>query len=274
MMLTMVLDSAACDSYACECLAQGGSQCARTGSPRSSVVSLVLRLVACTITAALIVTFVVPPVISPLLGAVARQAGLDGSDVRVSVDFLGLGLFSGRVGSVRLEARDVTVPRGVVGRMDLTLEDVGVGDHEFSAVRGRLEDLQLRGPDGLALTVRQVDLEGPATRALARGHLDAEQLEQLVREMSADEGVVVGDIGLDEDRISMSVDGRVREGRLRVDGRALILDSEGRSTILIAPEPAEPWRPVKVQVHADGVDVDLQVDARRVVNAARARAPD
>ena len=102
-----------------------------------------------TIMVSLLVFVLVPMAAGMLLGSVARDAGLGGDGVKVSVNLLGPGLLAGRAESVNVQGDNVSVPHGVVGHLDLTLGDVSLADHSFSTVSGRLTDVTLNGPGGL-----------------------------------------------------------------------------------------------------------------------------
>ena len=101
-----------------------------------SLVRVVLVIAALII---VIAVLAVPIGASQLASNLAREAGFTGSNLRVSVDLLGPATaVRRRADPSRLEGDDVGVPHGVVGHVDVTLDDVSLSDHSFSAVSGTL----------------------------------------------------------------------------------------------------------------------------------------
>jgi hypothetical protein len=214
----------------------------------------------------LLLFVVVPIAAGPIVGGMVRQAGFPGQDVDVSVDLFGPALFSGRAQTVHLQADDVAVPHGNVGRLDLTLSGVSVSDHSFQSVSGTLHDVMVNGPDGVSISVRTVDLHGPATRAMARGKIDTADAERMVRDVAAGAGVDIDSVELRDGGLRIKSGGNTSDARLRVAGRALILDQDGKSTVLVAPATSEDWHLDGVSIGPDGIQVDLEVDAQALAN--------
>lgn len=222
-----------------------------------------LRFAAFTAVAIVLLVFVALPVIGgPILGSMVRDAGFAGDDLHVDVNVVGGGIVSGRVESLHVLARNVAVPHGVVRDVDLTLQDVSVVDHSFSAVSGTLHDVQVSGPDGIPVVVGTVDLDGPAAMTRARGTISGPDAERLVSAAATAAGVSVDSVKLGQGDLKISSGGRTTNAHLRVAGRALILDHGGSSTVLVQPAPSEHWHLEDVSVTPGSIQVDLEVDVR------------
>lgn len=208
-----------------------------------------------------LLVFVALPLIGgPILGSMVRDAGFSGQDLRVDVNLVGGGILSGRAQSLHVQARNVSVPHGVVGNMDLTLDDVSAVDHSFSGVSGTLSNVQMRGPHGIPFVVSTVNLDGSASQTQARGTIAGPDAERLVRAAATAAGVRVDSVQLGQGDLKISSGGRTTDAHLRVAGRALILDQGGRSTVLVAPAPSEDWHLEGVSVTPGSIQVDLEVD--------------
>jgi hypothetical protein len=211
---------------------------------------------------ALVVFVAVPLLAGPILSSMVRDAGFAGQDLHVGVNLVGTGILSGRAESVHVQARNINVPHGMVGDMDLTLHDVSAMDRSFSAVSGTLHDVHVSGPNGIPVVVNTVDLSGPATTAQARGTISGPDAERLVSAAAAASGTKVDSVRLSQGGLTVSSGGRTTQARLRVAGRALILDHEGASTVLVAPAPSEDWHLEGVSITPTSIQVDLEVDVR------------
>jgi len=226
-------------------------------------------LVFSTLLVALLVFIGVPLLAGPLLAGMARDAGLEGDGVEVSVNLLGPGLFSGRASEVRVRAEDVTVPRAMIGRLDLTLHGVSPADRTFESVTGHLEDVRVSGPGGLSVMIRSVDLDGPAETTRARGELSAEDSEVLVAQVARDAGLTVDRVRLEAGGLLLIRGEQETQARFRVAGAALILETDDRQEVVVAPVPSEPWRLETVSVTQDGLAIELTVDVRRLADIVR-----
>ena len=222
-----------------------------------------LRFAAFAAVAVALLVFVALPVIGgPILGAMVRDAGFAGEDLHVDVNLVGGGIFSGRAESLHVLARNVAVPHGIVGDVDLTLEDVSAVDHTFSAISGTLHDVQVSGPDGIPVVVGIVDLDGPAASTQARGTISASDAERLVTATAAAAGVSVDSVKLGEGNLKITSGGKTTNAQLRVAGRALVLDQGGKSTVLVQPAASEHWHLEDVSITPASIQVDLEVDVR------------
>ncbi len=224
--------------------------------------SLVRFLIFTAALIALLVFVVVPLVGAPIIGSMLQQAGLKGQGVNVSLDLMGPAILSGRAESVRVQAQDVAVPHGVVGQMDVVLNDVSVSDHTFTRLSGTLHDVRLKAPDGTPVIVSTVTVDGPASGAHARGTMSAADAQHLVQSVAAKAGVSVDSVKLGNGQVSITSGNTTTQADLRVVGRALVLDqSNGTSTVLVAPAPSENWTLQGVTVTPSGIQVDMTVDA-------------
>lgn len=212
----------------------------------------------------LLVFVLVPMAAGMLLGSVARDAGLGGQDVNVSVNLLGPGLLSGRAESVNVQGDNVSVPHGVIGHLDLTLGDVSLADRSFSTLSGHLTDVRLTGPTGSVL-VQTVVLSGPSNHTRANGSVSAVEARKLVMQVAETVGVPVDSVQLKDGSLTLVSGGHRTSGTLRIAGSALVLDRPGtQSTVLFAPAPSEGWQLQSVTVTPDGIQLGLSVDAARL----------
>lgn len=212
---------------------------------------------------AFVVMVVIPAVAGPMVSSAIRDAGFDGDDVEVGVDLLGASILSGKAPSVHLKAEDVAVSRARIGRVDVTLHGVSLGDRSFESISGTLERIQVNGPSGRPLMVDTVELEGPAAETRARGRVGSEEARALVMQVARDAGVQLDDVTLADGHIVLTHDGTTTDARLRVAGEALILERSGaEAAVLIAAVPSEPWKLRDVGISPDGLLVDLTLDAR------------
>lgn len=223
---------------------------------------------------ALLVFVVIPVVAGPIISGLARDAGLAGDDVEVSVDLLGPSILSGRAPSVRFQGSAVAVPRAVIGRVDLTLTEVALSDRTFETVSGTLSEVRVTGPGDVAIVVETIDLEGPAEATRATGRLDRPESEALVQEIASQAGVEVVDVTLDDGFITFEQGGQTVDARLRVAGDALILDPVGvEPIVLLAPAPSKSWRLSDVVITPLGMTIDLTIDVRGLASQMSAPPP-
>ena len=212
----------------------------------------------------------VPIAASQLASNLARDAGFSGSNLKVSVDLLGPQLLSGAAPSVHLEGDDVGVPHGVVGHLDVTLDDVSLTDHTFAAVSGTLTGVRINAPGG-PVTVGTVTLEGPSQRLRATGSLSVLNSRKLIRGVARDARIQVDNVQLKDGKVTLEKGRHTQDVSLRVAGNALVLDQPGLpSTVLVAPAPSEKWQISSVDVSPSGITVGLDVDAQGLVELARA----
>ena len=211
---------------------------------------------------ALVIFIVVPLAAGPLLSSMARDAGLEGDDVRVSLDLFGPSLFDGRAHGLRVQATEVRVPRAVIGELDVTLQGVSFADRSFESVNGTLTGLEVSGPGGEPLVVESVTLSGPSDDTLARGRLAAGEAETLIERAIEDAGLPVDAVRLGSGVVTVTRDGISGDGTLRVAGGALLLESEfTEPLVLLAPAPSESWRLAQVDIDPAAMTVDLTLDA-------------
>ncbi|MEJ7751508.1 MAG: hypothetical protein WKF46_01035 [Candidatus Limnocylindrales bacterium] len=223
---------------------------------------------------ALLVFVVIPVVAGPIISGLARDAGVQGDDLDVSVDLFGPSIFTGRAPSVRVQADDVMVPRAVIGRVDVTLTDVSPSDRSFASISGTLHEVRVSGPGGLEMVVQSIDLEGPAEATRATGSMDRTASEELVREIAGQAGVAVDAVTLRDGSLTIERDGQATQAQLRVAGDALILQPAGTDpVVLLAPAPSESWRLSDVRITPHGMMVDVTVDARQLVSQMSGSLP-
>lgn len=216
----------------------------------------------------LLVFVLVPVAAGMLFGAMARDAGINGDGVEVSVNLLGPGILSGHAESVRLTGDNVNVPHGVVGHLDLTLGDVSLAERTFSTVSGRLTNVTLNGPAGAIVVIDSVQLEGPANRARAIANVSAAEASKVVKSVATTAGVPVDSVQLKDGSLTIESHGMRTDAVLRVAGAALVLDRAGAtSAVLLAPAPSEDWQLQSITVTPGGIRLGLNVDAARLARA-------
>ena len=229
--------------------------------------SLIRFVLAIATLVAVVAVLAVPIGASQLASNLAREAGFSGSNLKVSVDLLGPALLSGAAQSVHLEGDDVGVPHGVVGHVDVTLDDVSLSDHSFASVSGTLTSVRINAPGG-PVTVGTVTLDGPSRRMRATGSLSASESRKLVRNVANDAGLQVDNVMLQEGKVTLENGSQTMDASLRIAGNALVLDQPGRaSTVLVAPAPSEQWQISSVDVSVSGIRVGLDVDAQGLANS-------
>ena len=217
---------------------------------------------------AVLVFVIVPVFVAPMIASMLRDAGLSNQDMNVSLNLFGPAILSGRAQSVRVQAQDVNVPRGVVGQMDLTLQDVSMSDHSFTSVSGSLHNVRLNGPNGVPVVINSIQVDGPAGDAHAQGSMSAANAQSLVTAVASSAGVSVDSVKLGNGELTITSGSKTTHAKLRVAGRALILDQAGGdSTVLLAPPPSEDWQLDGVTVTPDGIEVDVSVDAAALANS-------
>jgi hypothetical protein len=214
-----------------------------------------------------ITVIAVPIAASQVASTLAREAGFVGSNIKVSVDLLGPQLLSGAARSVHLEGDDVSVPHGVVGHVDVTLDDVSLSDHTFGSVSGTLTGVHINAPGG-PVTVGTVTLDGPSQRTKATGSLSAAESRRLVRNVANNAGLEVDNVQLQAGKVTLENGSQSEDVALRVAGNALVLDQPGGgSTVLIAPAPSEKWQLTSVDVSPSGIRVELNIDAQALAKS-------
>ena len=220
----------------------------------------------------LLVFVVVPLAAGALLGSLATDVGIGGTNVNVSVDTLGPGIFTGRAQSVNLSGNNVSVPHGVVGHLDVTLGDVSLSDYTFSTVSGRLTNVTLNAPGGSVL-VQNVDLSGPSNRTRATGTVSSAEARKLVKQVAATVGVKVDSVQLTDAGVTLISGGTRTSATLAITDAALVLIRPGAlPTVLFAPAPSDAWQLASVSVSSDGIQLGLNVDAARLARALGGRS--
>lgn len=220
-----------------------------------------------------LLAFVIAPLAANMLaGSAARDAGLTGDGVQVSVNLLGPAILSGRAESVNVQGNNVNVPHGSVGHLDVTLGNVSLSDHTFSTVSGELTDLTLNGPGG-PIVVGNVDLCGPSSRTRAKGTISAPEARKLVKNVAVSVGLVVESVQLKDGSLALVSSGQKIDASLRVAGGALVMDRPGEQpTVLFAPATSDAWQLQSVIVSAAGIQLAFSVDAASLAQSLGAGA--
>jgi hypothetical protein len=213
----------------------------------------------------LAIGFVLAPiVVRPLIAdAVRAVSPFGGEPLDVSVDVSTTGLLHGTIDSVHVIGASLASERLTIGHLDLTVSNVGIGDHSFSAVTGDLDDVALQRADAGDAHARRVTLTGPSDAVDATASIDKDSALAMVRAALASAGLPAGDLALTSTGVRLTVLGQSTEVALRVvDGSVAIAGSiaGAGSIVVFGPEPGDPWQITAVSVSPDGLDLRASLD--------------
>lgn len=213
---------------------------------------------------ALLVFVVAPAVASPLLSQMVRDMGLAADDVEVTIEAFDPSLFAGRSQKVRVRASSAILYPATIEQLDLTFGDVSFFERTFQTVRGELRGVVLTA-GGLALSVSEVTLGGPAHEVQAAARLTAAETEEMVHSAAQRVGIVLDDVRFAGGGLRVTLSGVEVAARVDVAGGALVLTPEaGPQLLLLQPAPADPWRLTEAYVTSDGITINGAVDASRL----------
>lgn len=209
--------------------------------------------------------FVAAPIVArPLVVAAVRAASPFGTaplDVDVTVDTLGL--LRGTIDDVHVTAANLTSGRVTIGRLDVTAQNVGIGDHAFASMTGALESVVIRQAGGGEISVRQVALSGSSDAAEAEASLGRDATIGIVRGALAVAGLPVDDVELVDGGVRLSLLGQKTDIAIGVEAGAVAIAGSiagAGSIIVFGPEPGEPWHVTAVSVSPDGLEVHAEID--------------
>lgn len=215
------------------------------------------------------VAFVLAPVlIRPLVVDGVRAASPFGTgplDVDVSLDTPGL--LRGSIDRVHVSGSNLDADGSTVGSLDATASNVSIVDRSFASIEGTLIGVTLRRDDGTSLDVERLELSGASGKVDGMATVGTAAAVALVRGALTDAGLPVESVELVDGGVRVVVLGQTTDVALgAVDGALTIAGSlAGGSIVLFGPEPGEPWRITGATASASGLQVQLVVDAGRLL---------
>ena len=222
-----------------------------------------------------LVVFGLPALVGPLVVNAVRAASPFGEQpLQVDVTASGAGLVEGRVDQIHVTGRHLVtsgVNDGVtIGSLDVTISRASIGDHSFDAVTGGLDDVGIPMANGDPLLISHIDLTGGSNAVTGSARFSVPEAIAFLTRSLADQGVAVDGVELEDDGVSLVVFGqRVSLGVGVQDGALLIPDALGAGPVtLIEPGPDDRWRLTGVSVSANGMDIDVVVDADALLATA------
>jgi hypothetical protein len=179
----------------------------------------------------------------------------------------GPGLLGGSIDQIHVTGSKLVLTganSGVtIGKLDVTVSDVSIGDHAFAAVSGGLDDVTFPMSNGLPLTIGRVDLTGSSTAVTGAAQFGPKETIAFVTRSFADAGVQIDGIELEDGDVAVMVFGqRVELGIGAQDGALVVPDALGGGPItLLAPGPDDPWRLTGASVTPGGLEIDAVMNA-------------
>ena len=229
--------------------------------------SLVGFLAFIAVLIAVVTSIAIPVLVTPMVVTTVRDTSPFEQPIDVQADVDAIGLMRGFVGEIRISGKDLTDGDVGVGALELTVRGAGIGDHSFADVSGGLDGVTLSLPTGQPLRVERVELSGSSDAVTATVRLDYDATVAFLQWSFDDVGIVVSDIELVDGGLSLVIfDQTVTLAVAVSDGTLVVPDVLGAGPMdLLLPQPDDPWRLAAVQVTPDGMELQAQVDAARVL---------
>jgi len=217
--------------------------------------------------------FVVAPVAArPLVVDAVRAASPFGSaPLAIEVSLDPLGLLRGTVDRVHVTGADLHAGSMTIGALDVTANDVAIGDHTFQAVEGSLGSVVITRDDGSTVDVDRIQLSGPSTAVDVTADITHDAAIALVRGALADAGLPVGEIELIDGGVRLQVLGQRTDVAIGVvDGSLTIAGAlAGGQIVLFGPSAGDPWRLESVAISTTGLQVQATADLVQGLNQPR-----
>jgi hypothetical protein len=219
-----------------------------------------------------LVVFVAPGVVQPMV-VTAVRAALPFGDQPLQIDatVTGQGLLGGSVDDIRVRGSNLAV-RGAdagvtIGKLDVSVRHVSIGNHAFQAVSGGLDDVSFPMSSGLPLTIFHIDLTGASSAVTGEAQFRPDEAVAFITRSFADAGVHVEDVQLEDGAVSVMVFGqRIELGIGVQDGALVVPDAVGGGPItLLEPGPDDQWRLTGASVTPGGLEIDAVVNAAVVL---------
>ncbi|GEM_PF-6458058 len=215
-----------------------------------------------------VVVYVLPALVGPMVVTAVRDA-LPFGDQPLQIDptVTGAGLLGGAVDEIRVRGTSLAVTgrnAGVtIGKLDVTVHHVSIGDHAFDAVSGGLDDVAFTMSNGVPVTISRIDLTGGSTAVTGEAQFDPNQAITFITRSFADAGIQVDGVQLEDGDVALMVFGQRVAFAIGVqDGALVVPDALGAGPItLLAPGPDDQWRLTGASVTPGGLDIDAVVNA-------------
>ena len=216
---------------------------------------------------ALVVGLLVPTLVAPMVVSAVRDASPFGEqplDVEADVD--AIGLIRGFVGEIRVSGTDLVKDEVRIGKLAVTINGAGIGDHDFAAISGGLQRVSV-SMGGQPLTVDRIELSGASEAVTAVAHLDYAASIAFLEWSFADAGLTVSDIELVDGGLSLvTFEQRVELAVGAEDGALVVPDILGAGRLdLLMLRPDDQWRITGASVTPNGIEIQALVDAAGVL---------
>lgn len=215
-----------------------------------------------------LVFFGLPALVRPAVVSAVRDA-LPFGDQALQIDatVTGVGLLGGSIDEIHVRGSNLELAganKGVtIGKLDVTVGQVSIGDHAFKTVSGGLDDVSFPMFGGTPVTISRIDLSGASTAVLGAAQLGPSDAIAFVTRTFADAGVQVDGVQLEDGSVAVMVFGqRVELGIGVEDGALVVPDALGAGPItLLEPGPDDQWRLTGASVTPGGLEIDGLMNA-------------
>jgi len=217
------------------------------------------------------IAFVAAPVVAqPLIAQSVRAAlpfGADPLEVDASVDTFHL--LAGSIDAIHVTGRGLETTSASISSLDVTADDVSIGNHGFASMTGTLDTVVLHRPSGADLAIDRITLSGASSAVEADALLGRASVIDLVKTALAGSGLPVCAVELTAGGLRVTVLGQPTAVAVGVaDGPVTLAGSvAGGSIVLFRPEAGDGWRITGVSTSPSGVDVHAVLDLDRVLVA-------
>lgn len=215
-----------------------------------------------------IVFFALPALVRPMVVDAVRTALPFGAQpLQIDATITGPGLLGGSIDEIRIRGSklDVASPNAgvTIGKLDVTLHDISIGDHAFSAVSGGLDDVTFPMSNGAPITISRIELTGASIAVTGAAQFGPDQASAFVTRCFADAGIGVDGVQLEDGSVGVMVFGqRVELAIGAQDGALVVPDALGAGPItLIQPGPDDQWRLTGASVTPGSFEIDVVVNA-------------
>lgn len=215
-----------------------------------------------------LVFFVLPAVVQPMVVDAVRTAlPFDDQALQIDATVTAPGLLGGSVDAVRIQGSKLsaTSPNAgvTIGKLDVTLHHISIGDHAFSEVTGGLDDVTFPMSNGVPITISRVELTGDSTAVTGAAQLGPNEAIEFLRRSFADAGITVDGVELGDGSVALLVFGQRVALAIGVqDGALVVPDALGAGPItLVQPGPDDQWRLTGASVTPGSLEIDVVVNA-------------
>ena len=219
-----------------------------------------------------LVFFVLPAALQPMVVTSVRNALPFGDQpLQVNVTITGTGLVGGAIDVIQVRGTNLALTgahTGVtIGKLDVTVRQVLIGDHSFKAVSGGLDDVTFALASGAPLTISRIDLTGASDAVTGAAQFGATESIAFVTQLFADTGVNATDVQLSDGTVAATVFDQHIELPVGVEDGALVVpDALGAGPItLIEPGPDDQWRLTGASVTPGGIEIDAVMTAKALL---------